>query len=148
MLAAFVSEAAEAYGADPSRVFVGGFSQGGIMALAAMLTAPDRIAGVVCMSGRLLPEVLPHAASADALRGKPVLIIHGERDDKLGIHLARWARERLADFPLELSYHELAMAHSVTPESLHLASAWLTEHLDTSDGFINTPNDAPTSADE
>jgi phospholipase/carboxylesterase len=41
-VAHFADEVVDAYGADPARVFVAGFSQGGIMALAALLTAPER----------------------------------------------------------------------------------------------------------
>lgn len=128
-VARFVDELVEAYDADPARVFVGGFSQGGIMALAALLTAPGKIAGAVVMSGRLLPEVLPHAAPADALRGKPVLIVHGTRDEKLGIHLAHWAREQLERLPLALDYRELPMGHQVTPESLREVTDWLSVAL-------------------
>ena len=128
-VARFVDEAVQAYGADPARVYVGGFSQGGIMALAALLTAPERIAGAVAMSGRLLPEVLPHAAPPDALRGKPVLVVHGVADDKLGIHLARWARDQLERLPLALTYRELSMGHTVTAESLAEVTAWLSAQL-------------------
>lgn len=128
-LADFAVEAVAAHGADPARVFVGGFSQGGIMSLAALLTAPQRFAGAVCMSGRLLPEVLPHVAPAEELGGKPVLIIHGEHDQKLGIHLARWARERLEPLPLALTYEELSMDHEITLESVETVSRWLTRQL-------------------
>ena len=128
-VARFIDEAIAAYGADADRVFVAGFSQGGIMALATMLTAPQKVAGAVVMSGRLLPEVLPHAAEAESLRGKPVLIVHGESDEKLGIHLARWAREQLAPFALDLTYRELPMGHSVTPESLGVVRSWLANAL-------------------
>ena len=128
-VARFIDEAVAAYGADPSRVYVAGFSQGAIMALAALLTAPERIAGVAAMSGRLLPEVLPHAAPAERLEGKPVLIVHGAGDETLGIHYARSAREQLARFPLALTYRELPMGHTVTPESLAEVSAWLTARL-------------------
>jgi phospholipase/carboxylesterase len=100
------------------------------MALAALLTAPERVAGAVCMSGRLLPEVLPHAASTDALRGKPVLIVHGADDEKLGVHLARSARETLGRFPLDLTYRELDMGHRVTEESLGVVAEWLSARLD------------------
>jgi phospholipase/carboxylesterase len=129
-IARFAEEAVVAYDADPALVFVGGFSQGGIMSLAALLTAPSLFAGAVCMSGRLLPEVLPYAASAEALRDTPVLILHGTDDTKLGIAFARSARERLAAFPLALAYHELAMGHEVTSESAGIVAAWLTERLD------------------
>ena len=128
-VARFVDEAVHAYGADPARVFVAGFSQGAIMSLAALLTAPERIAGVAAMSGRLLPEVLPHAAPPEALRGKPVLVVHGTRDEKLGIHFARTARDTLARFPIALEYHELPIAHTVTAESLALVNEWLGARL-------------------
>ena len=129
-VARFIDEAVAAYGADPARVYLAGFSQGAIMSLAALLTAPERIAGVAAMSGRLLPEVLPHAAPADALRDKPVLIVHGTADEKLGVHLARSARDTLGRFPLDLTYRELDMGHRVTEESLAVVSDWLTARLD------------------
>lgn len=129
-IAQFVDEAVAAFGADPARVFVAGFSQGGIMALATMLAAPQQLAGAISMSGRLLPEVLPHAASADALRDKPVLIVHGTSDEKLGIQLARWAREQLSRLPLALTYRELPMGHTITPQSLAVVTTWLSTLLD------------------
>ena len=130
LLARFVDEAVAAYGADPARVYVGGFSQGAIMSLALLLTAPQKIAGAIAMSGRLLPEVLPHAAPAESLRDKPVLILHGEADEKLGVHLARWAREQLAQLPLALTYRELSMRHTISEESLAVVTDWLSGSLD------------------
>lgn len=124
-VAHFVDEAVDAYDADPARVFVAGFSQGGIMALAALLTAPERFLGAAVMSGRLLPEVIPHAAGDDALRGKHVLLVHGTEDEKLGIELARWARQQLAEFPLAVDYRELPMGHGITPESLAAVTSWI-----------------------
>jgi phospholipase/carboxylesterase len=129
-IASFVDDAVRAYDADPARVYLAGFSQGAIMSLATLLTAPEKIAGVAAMSGRLLPEVLPHAAAPAALAGKPVLILHGTHDEKLGIHFARSARDRLATLPLDLTYRELPIGHLVTPESLAEVSAWLTARLD------------------
>jgi phospholipase/carboxylesterase len=130
LLSQFIDEAVTTYDADPTRVFLAGFSQGGIMALATLLTAPGKVAGAVVMSGRLLPEVLPHAASPDALRAKPALIVHGTTDDKLGIHLARWAHEQLTQFPLALTYRELPMGHAITEESLAVVTTWLSTSLD------------------
>ena len=129
-IAHFVDELVQTYGADPARVYLAGFSQGANMALATLLTAPERIAGVAAMSGRLLPEVLPFAAPPAALEGKRVLIVHGTGDQTLGVHFARSAREQLARFPIALSYRELDMGHRVTPESLAVVQAWLTEALD------------------
>ncbi len=124
-IARFIDEAVAAYDADARQVYVGGFSQGGIMSLATLLTSPARVAGAMCLSGRLLPEVLPYRAPDDALRGKRVLLVHGVHDSKLGISYAHWARQQLSATPVTLSYHELAIGHEVTPEVVALVQRWV-----------------------
>jgi phospholipase/carboxylesterase len=127
--ARFIDEAVTAYGADPARVYLVGFSQGGIVGLGTMLMAPETVAGVVCMSGRLPPEVLPHVVAPDRLRDKPVLIVHGVHDETLGITYARSAMEFLGTTPLDLDYREFDMGHTTTDESMAYVSAWLTARL-------------------
>lgn len=133
-LTRFIREVVAEHAGDPSQVYVGGFSQGGIMSLAALLTAPDLVAGAVCMSGRLLPEVLPHAAPRDRLAGKPALIVHGTADNRLGIEYARKAKATLEGLDIALTYRELPMGHEITPDSLALAKSWLTARLDEGHG--------------
>lgn len=132
-LPGFIDEAVREHSADPARVYLAGFSQGGIMSLATLLTAPEKVAGAVCMSGRLMPEVLPVAASSERLRGKPVLVVHGVCDDRLGIEHAREAVDTLGRFPLEVDAREFDMAHVMTDESIAFVSAWLTTQLDRKD---------------
>lgn len=129
-LTTFIPDVVAECGGDPVQVYVAGFSQGGIMSLAATLTAPELVAGAVCMSGRLLPEVLPHAASRVRLAGKPVLLLHGTTDNRLGIDFARKARTTLDGLGVALTYRELPMGHEITKESLTAATAWLTARLD------------------
>jgi phospholipase/carboxylesterase len=128
-VAGFIDELIAEYDVDPARVFIAGFSQGGIMALATLLTAPEKLAGVVCMSGRLLPEVLPHAVTAERLRDKPVLIVHGTRDERLGLDYGHGARDTLGQFPLKIDYREFDMPHTTTDESVAFVSDWLTARL-------------------
>lgn len=40
-------------GIDPSRIVIGGFSQGGAMSLLTALTSGFKLAGIVCLSGWL-----------------------------------------------------------------------------------------------
>jgi phospholipase/carboxylesterase len=129
-LAAFIDEAVAAYRADPSRVYIGGFSQGAIMSLAVLLTSPSRIAGALAMSGRLLPELLPFAVSPEQVRDRSLLLLHGVDDQKLGIDYAPSARRVLETYPIALTYRELAMGHEVSAESLTVAADWLSAELD------------------
>lgn len=130
-IARFADEAARAYDTDPARVYVGGFSQGGIIALTALLTAPDTFAGAFCLSGRLLPEVLPHVATERVI-GKPALVVHGDHDAKLGVHLARQARLQLEQLRIDLTYRELPIGHELSHGSVTEAAAWTTARVDQS----------------
>ena len=127
----FLGEAAEAYGADPKRIYLGGFSQGAIMSLYVALTHPEATAGAVLMSGRLMPMAWDERAPNDRLRGLPILATHGLYDPVLPIASGREIRDKLSTLPLDFTYNEYPMAHEVSNESLALATGWLSARLDT-----------------
>lgn len=132
LLPGFVDELVETYGADAGRVYLMGFSQGAMMSLALMLTRPDKVAGVVAMSGRLPRQVLEREPDREALSGTPVLITHGLYDPVLPVEDGRAARDYLAGLPVVLTYREYPMQHEVSAESLRDVAVWLTERLDSS----------------
>jgi len=125
----FIGEAVQAYHAAAGRVYLLGFSQGAIMSQGVMLTQPELLAGVVAMSGRILPEVKPLAVAPERLNGFPILVQHGLYDQVLPIANGRASRDYLSTLPVQLTYHEYPMAHQVTEESLNDARAWLQERL-------------------
>ncbi len=129
-LITFIKEAATMYGADPSRVYLMGFSQGAIMSASIALTQPELVAGAVLMSGRILPEIRPLMASNDELIGFPFLVVHGTADRVLPVTYGRASRDLLSALPVDLTYHEYPMGHEVSQESLSEVVAWLREQLD------------------
>lgn len=136
MLPGFVDELVETYGADGRRVYLKGFSQGAMMSLALMLTRPEKVAGVVAMSGRLPVQVPGLEPAREALNGLPVLVTHGLHDPVLPIENGRAARDYLAGLPVELTYREYPMAHEVSMESLRDVAEWLTKSLDSSRRYL------------
>lgn len=130
LLSKFTRELADAYDFDPRRVFLMGFSQGAMMGLSLALTEPERVAGVVVMSGRLPLEVEPHIAAPERLEGLPIFVAHGIYDAMISIADARATWAALEKLPVALTYHEYAMAHEVNFQSLSDISAWLTARLD------------------
>jgi phospholipase/carboxylesterase len=130
MLPGFIDELVGLYGADASRVYLSGFSQGAMMSLALLLTRPEKLAGVVAMSGRLPAQVFEREPDREALKGKPVLLTHGLYDTVLPIEQGRAARDYLGALPVELTYREYPMAHEVSAESLREVTRWLTKALD------------------
>lgn len=130
LLLRFIPEAIAAYGADPSRVYLMGFSQGAILSASVALTQPDLVAGAVLMSGRILPEVQPLIAPAEALRGLPMLVVHGTRDNVLPIAHGHASRDALSALPVTLTYREYDMVHTITDASLADIAEWITARLD------------------
>ncbi|HEY7355123.1 MAG TPA: alpha/beta fold hydrolase [Ktedonobacterales bacterium] len=126
----FIGEATEAYQTDPERVYLVGFSQGASMSLIAALAHPELVAGAAVMSGRLMPEAVSWFAPREQVAGLPLLLVHGTEDTVIPIRFGRQAREALADLPVDLTYHEYAMAHEVTSDSLDEVLAWLAARLD------------------
>ena len=133
LLARFAEEAMAAYGADPDRVFLFGFSQGAIMSLALLLARPDLVRGVVAHSGRLSRLPGPDPAP-EALSRAEVLLLHGSQDDVVPAGQGRKAYEVLA--PLlggRATYRELdGLGHGISEDSLAEAARWLTARLDQS----------------
>ena len=126
----FIDAAIERYDADPQRVLIGGFSQGAIMSLLVGLTQPQRVSGVVCMSGCLTPDIEPHLAPAEALAGMPILMTHGVTDGIIPISFGRHTRDILEKLPVKLSYHEFGdMGHEVNLQSLEEVLTWTTTQL-------------------
>ncbi|HEU4371854.1 MAG TPA: PHB depolymerase family esterase, partial [Telluria sp.] len=66
-LVSFIEQLPQAHGIDPGRIWIAGFSQGGIMSASVGLTAPEQVAGFGILSGRILPEVLPAVRPGAAL---------------------------------------------------------------------------------
>ena len=125
----FLQEATAAYGLDTKRIYLMGFSQGAITSLGVALTQPERVAGVVAMSGRLLPEIIPHIAAPERLDGLPIFVAHGVADGVLPIQFGREIREELTKLPVALTYRDYPMGHEVSPQSLADITGWLTQRL-------------------
>ncbi len=129
LIVAFIGEAIAAYGADPARVYLLGFSQGAMMSAWVALSQPGLVAGTVLMSGRIPEEVRDQIAAPDQLTGKPFLVVHGTRDQTLPIANGRASRDLLQGLPVDLTYREYPMAHEVSAESLADVAAWLSARL-------------------
>ena len=140
-LVQFIGAAVAAYGADPDRVYLLGFSQGAIVSLSTALSSPAVVAGVTALSGRIPPEVVPWIAPPADLTGLPVLVAHGTDDEVIPIGYARSARQVLAGLPVDLTYREYEMGHEVSARELADVAVWLTARLD-------GPRRAPRSGSE
>ncbi|QSW88818.1 alpha/beta fold hydrolase [Flavobacterium endoglycinae] len=112
---------------DENKVYLAGFSQGGIMSYSAALTQPDKIKGIAVMSGRLLPEIKPIIASEDQLKPLRIFISHGNQDHVLQFQYALDAQEYLKSKNLEPEFHQYNEDHTINHEMLKDLVKWLNQ---------------------
>lgn len=116
-------------GVKAERIFLLGFSQGGVVALHAALSHARRLGGVIGLS-TWLPAVDLLLPLPPVQQSLPVFLAHGQLDGVVPITAALRARDRLAELGVsQVSWHEYAMAHSICCEELEAVSAWLTACL-------------------
>jgi phospholipase/carboxylesterase len=125
LLIQFVEQLQAAYGIEPQRTVVAGFSQGGIMSASVALSAPERVAGFGVLSGRILPELAPHMAAPERLGQLAAFIGHGEYDSKLPVAWAHRSDELLNSLGVRHSVHLYPIDHAINASMQSEFLHWL-----------------------
>ncbi|AOU96641.1 hypothetical protein BI364_00145 [Acidihalobacter yilgarnensis] len=89
------------------RLILGGFSQGGLIALAAGLAGDTPVDGIVALSTYLW------TATVAARPATPVFMAHGRADPVIPIDIGRTSAERLRAQGIALEWREYAMEHTI-----------------------------------
>jgi len=115
----------KARGIPASRIILAGFSQGCAMTLQTGMRHPEKLAGMLCLSG-----YLPLAASVAAERTEeslatPIFMAHGTHDNVVPFARARESKEVLVSLGYEVEWHEYMMQHSLCLEEVQDISKWI-----------------------
>jgi phospholipase/carboxylesterase len=114
-----------ARGIAASRIVLGGFSQGCAMTLMAGLRHPERLAGLLGMSG-YLPLADTTAAERSAVNADvPIFLAHGRVDPVIALARATASRDALVALGYPVEWHDYAMPHSVCPQEVADINRWL-----------------------
>ncbi|KQV53659.1 MULTISPECIES: alpha/beta hydrolase [unclassified Duganella] len=118
-----------ARGIPANRIVLGGFSQGCAMTLQAGLRYPQKLAGLMCLSG-YVPLADKVAAERQAANQEtPIFMVHGRMDPVIPIERAVASRDLLATLGYQIEWHDYPMQHSACAEELAHISAWLKKVL-------------------
>lgn len=116
-------------GIATTRIVLGGFSQGGAIALHAGLRFSEPLAGIVALSTYMpLADTLADEAQA-ANAQLPVFVGHGRDDSLIPLALAERTREVLTARDHPVDWHDYPIAHSVCLPELRDLGNWLAARL-------------------
>ncbi|HVK93172.1 MAG TPA: alpha/beta hydrolase [Noviherbaspirillum sp.] len=112
-------------GIPAERIMIAGFSQGCAMTLQAGLRHPEKLAGLLCLSGYLPIHATIEAERHPANHDTPIFLAHGRGDPIIPIDRAEKSRDMLQALGYSVEWHEYMMPHSVCAEEIDDISAWL-----------------------
>jgi phospholipase/carboxylesterase len=119
----------KARGIPASRIVLAGFSQGCAMTLQTGLRHPEKLAGMLCLSGYLpLADKVAHERTEESL-DTPIFMAHGRQDPVVPFARAEQSRDLLESMGYQVEWHEYMMQHSLCLEEVQDISAWLQKVL-------------------
>ena len=119
----------KARGIPASRIILAGFSQGCAMTLQTGLRHPEKLAGLMCLSGYLPLADKTAAERTPASLDTPIFMAHGTADPVVQIARAQQSRDLLTGLGYKIEWHDYYMQHSLCQEEIDDIGAWLKEVL-------------------
>jgi len=117
-------------GIPTEKIFLAGFSQGGAMTYTTGLTHPDKLAGMMVLSGYLPSAKVIDASFSEANRDTPIFAAHGTQDEVLPMRLAEIARDFALGYGCSIEWHTYPIPHSVCADEVEALRAWFTARLE------------------
>jgi phospholipase/carboxylesterase len=118
-----------ARGIPASRIILAGFSQGCAMTLQTGLRHPEKLAGMLCLSGYLPLAGTVAAERSEASLSVPIFMAHGRQDGVVPFIRAEQSRDALKALGYNIEWHEYSMQHSLCIEEVRDINAWLRKVL-------------------
>jgi phospholipase/carboxylesterase len=119
----------KARGIPASRIILAGFSQGCAMTLQTGLRHPEKLAGLMCLSGYVpLSATVPTERTKESLE-TPIFMVHGSHDGVIPVARAHQSRDLLQSMGYQIEWHEYMMQHSLCQEEIDDIGAWLKKVL-------------------
>ena len=112
-------------GIPTDRIILAGFSHGCAMTLQTGLRHPEKLAGLLCLSGYLPIHTTLVTERHSANHGTPIFLAHGRDDPIIPIDRAEKSRDMLIALSYNVEWHEYPMPHSVCEDEIDDISAWL-----------------------
>jgi phospholipase/carboxylesterase len=107
-----------ARGVHADKIVLAGFSQGCAMVLFTGLRYPQRLAGIMALSGYLPMADSTAAERSAANQQTPVFMAHGNADPMIVLARAEASRDVLKGLGYAVQWHTYPMPHSVHPAEI------------------------------
>jgi len=114
----------------PENIFLAGFSQGGASVLYAGLRYPEKLAGLIVLSGYLPLGKNLNTEKHSANQHTPIFWAHGAKDNIVPLQWAEASDQQLKACGFEKqNFYTYPMAHEVCDKEIKDLGLWMTETM-------------------
>ncbi len=107
-----------------NKIFLSGFSQGGVVSLYTGLRSKEPFAGLICLSGYLFGNEFTSES-----KSTPIFMAHGIYDDLIPISLAKTHYQFLIENNYTVNWKEYPIPHSICAEEMNDLKEWLFQQI-------------------
>jgi phospholipase/carboxylesterase len=118
-------EREKARGIAADKILIAGFSQGCAMTFQTGLRYPEKLGGLLCLSGYLPLEASFEVERSEANKNIPIYYAHGRGDQVIPVTRAQQSLAFLQKHGYDVEWHEYDMPHSVCMEEITDTSNFL-----------------------
>ena len=114
-------------GISEDKIVMAGFSQGAVIAMATGLFHPQKLKGILALSGYLPYTAADLQQAPPTNQQTPIFLAHGMQDNVVPFIFGRGTYEALKKSGFNVSWHDYPMGHSVSAREIEDIARWLTE---------------------
>jgi len=124
ILSSTIEESLSNFSINQDRIFLGGFSQGGMMTIHSDLELNNIFKGAIILSSKVIPDIEINLGKS-LKENSNIFLAHGKTDSIISIEEGREANNLLSANGLEVEYHEYQMGHQIIEEEMDHLKVWL-----------------------
>ena len=117
-----VNEILDMFKNSIDKIYIGGFSQGGMMALNSKFTKSNLFKGAIILSSK---SILQNEVKLDS--NTKIFISHGKEDSIIEIIDGINTNNKLNELGFEVEYHEYNMGHEISVEVINDLKIWISK---------------------
>ncbi len=112
-------------GIPTDRIVLAGFSQGAAMAVFSGTRYPEKLAGIMALSGYMVLAPKFDAERTNENQTVPIFLAHGTEDPVVALQLGEDTHQLLEATQYSVEWHTYPMAHSVCQQEVVDIAEWL-----------------------